>query len=31
MEVEKVLRSDGPAELVSIANASLEELEGGNG
>ena len=31
MEVEKVLRPDGPAELVSIANASLEELEGGNG
>jgi succinate dehydrogenase / fumarate reductase flavoprotein subunit len=28
MEVEKVLRPDGPPELVAIANATLEQLEG---
>jgi succinate dehydrogenase / fumarate reductase flavoprotein subunit len=31
MEVRKVERQPGPPELVAIANATLEELEGKNG
>jgi hypothetical protein len=29
MEVEKRLRPDGPAHLVAIANAKIEDLEAG--
>jgi hypothetical protein len=29
MQVEKVQRPDPPKELAAIANATLEELEGG--